>query len=200
MDINNLTAKMSLEDDASPAKSRKREGCLKWEEFFMANAVLAAQRSKDPECQVGACIVNPAKRIVGVGYNGMPNGCSDDIFEWKKDLKQLYVCHAEMNAILNKNVIDVKGCDLYVTRFPCNECAKVIIQSGISTIYFLEDKHPERQMYVAAKKMFVAAGVAVRQFTTDRKENIEIRLRISPKPQPEPQSESQPESQAEAQP
>ncbi|XP_050552061.1 deoxycytidylate deaminase isoform X2 [Spodoptera frugiperda] len=129
-------------------------------------------------------------------YNGMPNGCSDDIFEWKKDLKQLYVCHAEMNAILNKNVIDVKGCDLYVTRFPCNECAKVIIQSGISTIYFLEDKHPERQMYVAAKKMFVAAGVAVRQFTTDRKENIEIRLRISPKPQPEPQSESQPESQA----
>lgn len=177
MDINNLTAKMSLEESPNPSKSAKRVGYLKWEDYFMATAVLAAQRSKDPNCQVGACIVNTDKRIVGVGYNGMPNGCSDEVFDWTQTNKQLYVCHAEMNAILNKNVIDVKGCDLYVTRYPCNECAKVIIQSGIKNIYYIYNKHPDKPIYIASGKMLEAAGVSVMKFVP---ENNEILLNLSP--------------------
>ncbi|XP_059500840.1 deoxycytidylate deaminase isoform X2 [Stegostoma tigrinum] len=120
--------------DAIPC--RKREDYLEWSEYFMAVAFLSAQRSKDPNSQVGACIVNPENKIVGIGYNGMPNGCSDDILPWartgpnKLDTKYMYVCHAELNAILNKNSADVKGCTMYVALFPCNECAKLIIQSG----------------------------------------------------------------------
>ncbi|XP_041943386.1 deoxycytidylate deaminase isoform X1 [Alosa sapidissima] len=114
----------------------KREDYLEWPEYFMAVAFLSAQRSKDPSSQVGACIVNPENKIVGIGYNGMPNGCNDDLLPWARaaadrlDTKYPYVCHAELNAIMNKNSADVKGCTIYVALFPCNECAKLIIQAG----------------------------------------------------------------------
>ncbi|CAJ0944407.1 unnamed protein product, partial [Ranitomeya imitator] len=115
---------------------KKREDYLEWCEYFMAVAFLSAQRSKDPSSQVGACIVNPENKIVGIGYNGMPNGCHDDVLPWARtasdrlDTKYPYVCHAELNAIMNKNSADVKGCIMYVALFPCNECAKLIIQAG----------------------------------------------------------------------
>uniref|UniRef100_A0A3Q2GVT5 Deoxycytidylate deaminase n=1 Tax=Equus caballus TaxID=9796 RepID=A0A3Q2GVT5_HORSE len=117
---------------------RKRDEYLQWPEYFMAVAFLSAQRSKDPNSQVAACIVNAENKIVGIGYNGMPNGCSDDLLPWRRtaenklDTKYPYVCHAELNAIMNKNSADVKGCTMYVALFPCNECAKLIIQTGNS--------------------------------------------------------------------
>ncbi|XP_034080409.1 deoxycytidylate deaminase isoform X5 [Gymnodraco acuticeps] len=123
--------------------TRKREDYLEWPEYFMAVAFLSAQRSKDPSSQVGACIVNQENKIVGIGYNGMPNGCDDDLLPWSRsaddrlNTKYPYginkVCHAELNAIMNKNSADVKGCSMYVALFPCNECAKLIIQSGSSS-------------------------------------------------------------------
>uniref|UniRef100_A0AAY4AA86 Deoxycytidylate deaminase n=1 Tax=Denticeps clupeoides TaxID=299321 RepID=A0AAY4AA86_9TELE len=121
-------------------QTRKREDYLEWPEYFMAVAFLSAQRSKDPSSQVGACIVNLENKIVGIGYNGMPNGCSDDLLPWnrsaedKLNTKYPYVCHAELNAIMNKNSADVKGCTMYVALFPCNECAKLIIQAGSSSL------------------------------------------------------------------
>nr|XP_023670516.1 deoxycytidylate deaminase isoform X5 [Paramormyrops kingsleyae] len=114
----------------------KREDYLEWPEYFMAVAFLSAQRSKDPSSQVGACIVSQENKIVGIGYNGMPNGCSDDLLPWSREgpdklnTKYPYVCHAELNAIMNKNSYDVKGCSIYVALFPCNECAKLIIQAA----------------------------------------------------------------------
>lgn len=137
----------------------------------MGIAFLAAQRSKDPATQVGACIVNDEKKIVGIGYNGFPMNCDDDKFPWTKDSsdpaenKYMYVCHAEVNAILNKNSIDVKGCTLYVALFPCNECAKMIIQSRIKEVVYVSDKHAEKPHTIGAKKMFDAAGIKYRQFT-----------------------------------
>ncbi|CAH0663828.1 unnamed protein product [Spodoptera exigua] len=169
MDINTLTAEMSLEESPRPPKSAKREGYLKWEDYFMGTALLAAKRSKDPNCQVGACIVNRENRIVGIGYNGMPNGCSDDTFPWDKNNKQFYVCHAEMNAILNRNIIDLKGCTLYVSRFPCNECAKMIIQSGITKVYYIYDKSPNKDVYIASKKMLEEAYVQFEVFKSEHK-------------------------------
>ncbi|CAG5946850.1 unnamed protein product [Menidia menidia] len=124
---------------ANGGKTGKREDYLEWSEYFMAVSFLSAQRSKDPSSQVGACIVNPENKIVGIGYNGMPNGCDDDLLPWSRyaddwlDTKKPYVCHAEMNAIMNKNSADVKGCTMYVVLFPCNECAKLIIQAGSSS-------------------------------------------------------------------
>ena len=115
----------------------KRTDYLSWDEYFMSIAMLSAMRSKDPSTQVGACIVNSEKRILSMGYNGMPKHCSDDEFPWDRDgsplsSKYLFVCHAELNAILNCNSGSVKGCTVYSTLFPCNECAKAIIQSGIA--------------------------------------------------------------------
>uniref|UniRef100_A0A1B6KWY8 Probable deoxycytidylate deaminase n=1 Tax=Graphocephala atropunctata TaxID=36148 RepID=A0A1B6KWY8_9HEMI len=144
----------------------KRTDYLEWQEYFMSVAFLAAKRSKDPCSQVGACIVNKDLKIVGTGYNGMPTGCHDDLFPWAKECdsrletKYLYVCHAEMNAILNKNSADVRGCTIYVGLFPCNECAKIIIQSGITEVIYLSDKHAKKMETIAAKKMFDAAGIA----------------------------------------
>ncbi|XP_015598718.1 deoxycytidylate deaminase [Cephus cinctus] len=158
--------------------SHKRENSLDWEDYFMAVAFLSAKRSKDPSTQVGACIVDKNKRIVGIGYNGMPRGCSDDEFQWKKNTsnklesKYLYVCHAEVNAILNKNVQDITNCDMYVGLFPCNECAKVIIQSGISSIVYMSDKHAHKIGTIAAKRMFNAAGITYRQYTPKNKEIV----------------------------
>jgi dCMP deaminase len=128
----------------------KRQDYLGWDDYFMAVAFLSANRSKDPSTQVGACIVNEERKIVGIGYNGMPNGCSDDELPWAReadsplDTKYPYVCHAELNAIMNKNSADVKGCRLFVALFPCNECAKLIIQSGIREVVYMSDKHRDQ--------------------------------------------------------
>ncbi|KAJ9586987.1 hypothetical protein L9F63_019405, partial [Diploptera punctata] len=150
----------------------KRDDYLGWTDYFMATAFLAAKRSKDPCTQVGACIVNEDKKIVGIGYNGMPIGCSDDEFPWSKrkdcnslDTKYLYVCHAEVNAIMNRNSKDVKNCTIYVGLFPCNECAKVIIQSGIREVVFMSDKHAHKVETIAAKRMFDAVGTKYWQYT-----------------------------------
>ena len=129
----------------------------------MGVAKLSAMRSKDDTSQVGACIVNDKNRIVGIGYNGMPIGCEDDDFPWKRegsflDTKYAYVVHAEPNAILNSSV-DLAGAKMYVTLFPCNECAKLIIQSGIRKIIYLSDKYEGTETDVASKRMFDAAGV-----------------------------------------
>lgn len=126
---------MTSTPNMSDISCKKRDDYLEWPEYFMAVAFLSAQRSKDPSSQVGACIVNTENKIVGIGYNGMPNGCSDDLLPWRRtaenklDTKYPYVCHAELNAIMNKNSADVKGCSMYVALFPCNECAKLIIQA-----------------------------------------------------------------------
>ncbi len=143
---------------------RKRTDYLSWDEYFMAVALLSAQRSKDPNTQVGACIVNQEKKIVGVGYNGFPIGCSDDELPWGREgdplnTKYPYVCHAELNAILNSIPGSLKGCVIYTALFPCNECAKVIIQSGIKRVIYLLDKYAGTDSVKAAKIMFDQAKV-----------------------------------------
>ena len=153
----------------------KRTDYISWEEYFMAIAQLSALRSKDPSTQVGACIVNARKRIIGIGYNGFPIGCSDDELPWDRegdflDTKYPYVCHAEMNAITNaSNKPDLDGASLYVSLFPCNECAKLIVQVGIKEVVFLSDKYDDDPVFVAARKMFDMAGVRCRQLKPDHK-------------------------------
>jgi dCMP deaminase len=153
--------------------SEKRSDYLSWDEFFMGAALLAAKRSKDPATQVGSAIVNSTDRIVGIGYNGMPQGCSDDVLPWGKDssspldTKYMYVCHAEMNAILNKNIQSAEGCTIYSTMFPCNECAKMIIQSGIKRVVYLHDK-PLKPEMIASKRLFDLARVEYSQFVPQR--------------------------------
>lgn len=142
----------------------KRADVLSWDQYFMAMAHLAAFRSKDPNTQVGACIINKQKRVVGLGYNGFPKGCSDDEYSWSRDgefleTKYPYVVHAELNAILN-SIQPLAGCTLYVSLFPCNECAKAIIQSGISKVVYESDKYNGSQENLASKRMFDDAGVA----------------------------------------
>ncbi|XP_781375.3 deoxycytidylate deaminase isoform X2 [Strongylocentrotus purpuratus] len=179
--LNNLTLKSKSADvnqneksepsNTTSGQATKRLDYLAWEDYFMSVAFLSAQRSKDPSSQVGACIVNEEKKIVGIGYNGMPNGCNDDVLPWSRDsedwleTKYPYVCHAELNAIMNKNSADVKGCTMYVALFPCNECAKVIIQSGIRKIVFLSDRYQEKDTIKASKRMFDYAGVTYSKFT-----------------------------------
>lgn len=145
----------------------KRTDYIHWDEYFMGVAKLSAMRSKDPDTQVGACIVNRKNRIVGIGYNGFPVGIEDDAFPWDKtdswlDSKYPYVVHAEQNAILNATE-PLDGATLYVTLFPCNECAKVILQSGITEVVYLEDKYHDRDVFVASRRMFDARGVRYRQ-------------------------------------
>lgn len=136
----------------------KRQNYLSWDEYFMAVALLSAQRSKDPNTQVGACVANDQNKIVGVGYNGFPWGCSDDELPWERQGKFLetkypYVCHAELNAVLNAISTDLRNCRIYVGLFPCNECTKVIIQAGIKEIIYLSDKYCETDQVKAAKIM-----------------------------------------------
>ena len=145
----------------------KREDFLSWDEYFMGVAMLSALRSKDPSTKVGACIVNQNKRIVGIGYNGFPCGCSDDEFPWERsgdflDTKYPYVVHAEPNAILNATS-DLTNATLYVTLFPCNECAKLIIQSGIKEIVYVSDKYQDTDASKASRRMIDAAGIKCRQ-------------------------------------
>ena len=145
----------------------KRMDVLSWDEYFMGLAHLSAMRSKDPSTQVGAVIVSGEHRVVSIGYNGFPNGCSDDEFPWDREAdfgatKYPYVVHAELNAILNsKN--DLRGCSIYVSLFPCNECAKAIIQSGISRIVYESDKYADTDATIASKRMLRAAGVELYQ-------------------------------------
>ena len=147
----------------------KRGDYINWNEYFMGVAMLAARRSKDPNTQVGACIVSPENIIISTGYNGMPKGCSDDEFPWDRtgeETKYPYVVHAELNAILNASGRSLKGSRLYVALFPCNECAKAIIQSGVSEVVYLSDKYDGTPMNVASKRMLDAAGVKYTRLTT----------------------------------
>ena len=155
----------------------KREDHISWDEYFMGIAMLSAMRSKDPNTQVGACIVNREHRIVGVGYNGFPTGCSDDDLPWDREgdwieTKYPYVCHAELNAILNSIGGDLRGCTLYVALFPCNECAKAIIQAGIRKIVYLSDKYADTDGTKASRRMLAQAGVELVQFQPEQKELV----------------------------
>ncbi|EXB98027.1 Deoxycytidylate deaminase [Morus notabilis] len=157
----------------SPFDPSKRKGYLSWDDYFMAIAFLSAERSKDPNRQVGACLVSENGIILGIGYNGFPRGCSDDKLPWAKksrsgdplETKYPYVCHAEVNAVLNTNHASAAGQRLYVTMFPCNECAKIIIQSGVAeVIYFVEKKLNDSNVaYIASHKLLSLAGVKVRK-------------------------------------
>ncbi len=160
---------------------KKRENYLTWDEYFIGIALLSAKRSKDPSTQVGACIVNSEKKIVGLGYNGFPIGCSDDSLPWEKngdflETKYPYVCHAELNAILNSTK-NLNNCSIYVALFPCNECAKAIIQSGIREVVYLSDKYDKTPSNIASKKMFQMSGVKLRQLVLEKK-SIEISFDI----------------------
>lgn len=144
--------------------SEKRQDYISWDEYFMGVAALSAMRSKDPNTQVGACIVSPEHKILSMGYNGFPLGCSDDEFTWERegeDNKYFYSTHSELNAILNYRGGSLEGATIYVTLFPCNECAKAIIQSGIRTLVYDSDKYADTAMVKASKKMLKAAGVQI---------------------------------------
>ena len=146
----------------------KRQDYISWDEYFMGVAILASKRSKDPSTQVGACIIDADRRILSTGYNGFPKGCSDDEFPWNRDesageTKYQYVVHAELNAILNASGKKLAGSTLYVGLFPCNECAKAIIQSGISEVVYLSDKYHGTPPMEASRKMLDAAGIRCRQ-------------------------------------
>ena len=144
----------------------KRTDYISWDEYFMGVAKLAARRSKDPSTQVGACIVSQENIIISTGYNGMPKGCSDDEFPWAREgeeTKYPYVVHAELNAILNASGRDLRGSRVYVALFPCNECAKAIIQSGVKEVVYLSDKYANTPGVKASKRMLDAAGVKYTQ-------------------------------------
>ena len=152
----------------------KREDYLSWDEYFMGIALLSAERSKDPNTQVGSCIVNDENKIVSVGYNGAPTKFSDDIMPWDREgdfvnTKYAYVCHSELNAILNSQG-SVKGSRIYVALFPCNECAKAIIQSGIKEVIYLSDKYNGTDGNIVSKKLFDECGIVYRQYESKGKE------------------------------
>ncbi len=150
----------------------KRNDYINWDEYFMGVAILASKRSKDPNTQVGACIVDGNNIILSTGYNGFPYGCSDDIFPWERegdDTKYNYVVHAELNAILNARGKNLNGAKLYVDLFPCNECAKAIIQSGVSEVVYLYDKYADSAATIASKRMLTSAGIKLTQFSSDKK-------------------------------
>ena len=156
----------------------KREDYISWDEYFMGVAMLTAQRSKDPSTQVGACIVDKDKTILSTGYNGFPLGCSDDDFPWERegetenDTKYPFVVHAELNAILNARGKNLTGATIYVALFPCHECAKAIIQSGIKRVVYLSDKYATTHSTLASKRMLSAAGVALTPFHGKRESII----------------------------
>ena len=160
--------------------SLKRTDYISWDQYFMGIAMLSAERSKDPSTQVGACIVDENHKILSVGYNGMPAGCDDDVMPWGKagsalDNKYFFVCHAELNAILNYGGGSLQGAKCYSTLFPCNECAKAIIQSGIREVIYLSDKYADTESTIASKRMFQLAGVTIRPFEPEhRKITLEI--------------------------
>ena len=158
----------------------KRQDYLTWDQYFMGVAMLSAQRSKDENTQVGACIVNKENKILSMGYNGMPTGCNDDEMPWERegnplDTKYLYVCHAELNAILNYGGGSLRGARVYTTLFPCNECTKAIIQAGIKEVIYLSDKYADSDSVKASKRMFDLTKVKYRA-NEPRKEDIILSL------------------------
>lgn len=160
--------------------SDKRRDYISWDEYFMGVAMLAGMRSKDPNSQVGACIVSQDNKILSIGYNGFPRGCSDEEFPWAREgdplnMKYFYVTHSELNAILNYKGGDLTGAKIYVTLFPCNECAKAIIQCGIKTIIYDDDKYGETPANIASRRMLDAAGVRYYKYTRSGKE---IRINV----------------------
>ena len=158
----------------------KRQYYLSWDEYFMGIALLSAGRSKDSNTQVGACIVSDENKILSVGYNGMPTGCADDDMPWEREgspleTKYPFVCHAELNAILNRSTGSLKNSRIYVSLFPCNECAKAIIQSGIREVVYMEDKYADTDGVKASKKMFEMTGVKMRQYIpTERTVSLKL--------------------------
>ena len=164
-------------------KMEKRKGYISWDEYFMAIAKLSAMRSKDPNTQVGACIVSDDNRILSIGYNGAPNGFDDERFPWAREGNNLetkypYVCHAEMNAILNYrgSKKDLEHAKIYVDLFPCNECAKIIIQSGIKDVIYLSDKYANSENNIASRKLFDECGVTYKKIELDGEKEIIIKL------------------------
>lgn len=160
--------------------SGKREDYIRWDEYFMGVALLSGMRSKDPNTQVGACIVSSDHKILSMGYNGLPLGCSDNEFPWDREgdpleSKYFYTTHSELNAILNYRGGSLDGATIYVTLFPCNECAKAIIQSGIRRIVYRSDKYDDEPNVIASKRMLRAAGVEMQKYeATGRKITIEL--------------------------
>ena len=159
---------------------KKRSDYISWDEYFMGVAKLASLRSKDPNSQVGACIVDQDNKILSMGYNGFPRGCSDDEFPWAREgdtleTKYAYVTHSELNAILNYRGGSLEGCKIYVTLFPCNECAKAIIQAGIKTVIYDSDKYDGTPMNIVSKQLLSAAGVEVIKY---KRTGREIKLEV----------------------
>ena len=160
--------------------SAKRSDYISWDEYFMGVAHLSGMRSKDPNTQVGACIVSMDNKILSMGYNGFPRGCSDEEFPWERegdalDTKYPFVPHSELNAILNYRGGSLEGTKLYVSLFPCNECAKAIIQAGICCVVYDSDKYEGTPMNRAARKMFAAAGVECIPYShTGRQIHIQV--------------------------
>jgi len=158
-------------------KQDKYQDAFSWDETFMQIARVISQRSKDPNTRNGACLVNQENIIIGIGYNGFPRGCSDDDLPWARegnfgDKKYAYVVHAEANAILNASA-DTKGAKTYCTLFPCNECAKILIQKGISEIIYEDDKYHDGEIWEASRKMLDLAGIKYRQYIPQYKINFE---------------------------
>ena len=157
----------------------KRQDYINWDQYFMGIAILSTYRSKDPNTQVGACIVNDENKILSIGYNGSPKGFSDDNMPWEREgdplhTKYFYVCHAELNAILNYSG-NLKGTKIYVTLFPCNECAKMIAQTGIKEVIYLSDKYKDTDSTKVSKKILDAVGIQYRQYVpTNREIKIEL--------------------------
>ena len=156
----------------------KRSNYISWDEYFMGIALLSGERSKDPNSQVGACIVSPDNKILSIGYNGFPIGCSDDEIPWDRegdfvDTKYPYVCHSELNAILNYTGSTLKQSRIYVTLFPCNECAKAIIQSGIKEVIYMSDKYKDTDSVKVSKKMLDMAGV---KYTKYKSKGVKLEL------------------------
>ncbi|MBQ6470041.1 MAG: dCMP deaminase family protein [Lachnospiraceae bacterium] len=161
--------------------NEKRQDYLTWDEYFMGVAKMSAMRSKDPNTQVGACIVSEDNKILSMGYNGFPTGCSDDDFPWAREgddplkTKYFYAAHSELNAILNYRGGSLEGAKIYVTLFPCNECAKAIIQAGIRTVIYDSDKYADQPATVASRRMFNAAGVRYYHYTSSGR-RVELEL------------------------
>ena len=158
----------------------KRQDYLSWDEYFMGIAFLSGMRSKDPSTQVGACIIDEDKKIIGIGYNGFPQGSSDDEMPWDREgdfleTKYPYVVHAELNAILN-SITSLKNCIIYVTHFPCNECAKAIVQVGIKKVVYFSDKHKSLDSTKASRKILENAQVEMVHLEVE-KEEINIRFK-----------------------
>lgn len=160
--------------------SGKRRDYISWDEYFMGIAQLSAMRSKDPNTQVGACIVSRENKILSMGYNGFPKGCDDDEYPWKRegemgDSKYAYVTHSELNAILNYRGGSLEGTKLYVTLFPCNECAKAIIQAGIAELVYADDKYKGTPANLASRRMLTSAGVKMTPYKSNGR-TIELKV------------------------